>query len=322
MDQLKKQAQFIEQYIQELKLPAKPKNLYDPLNYFLSLGGKRIRPLLTLLSTELFGTRYETSIHAALAIEYFHNFSLIHDDIMDEAPLRRKKETVHKKWNNNIAILSGDVLLVVAYQELNKQNPKHLHDLLTCFNQTAIEVCEGQQLDMDFEKIDLISVEDYIEMIRLKTSVLLGCALKLGAIVADASTKNQELIYNFGVNLGIAFQIQDDYLDLFANPDTFGKQVGGDIISNKKTLLTLKAKEIMGEKEFNSFTEDLNLLSDIQKVEQAKNIFSKIGVKELVLEKRDSYFNLALNDLNKIETPTESKHNLFTIVDFLKEREV
>ena len=237
MQALVTSSQLIETAISNLDLPNSPTNLYDPLRYFMTLGGKRMRPVFTLLAAEMFGKAKEEALPAALAVELFHNFSLIHDDIMDEAPLRRKQQTVHTKWNMPIAILSGDVLLVKAYQELCKQDSRQLADLMEVFNKTAVEVCEGQQKDMDFETQEHVSLEDYIEMIRLKTSVLLGCAMELGAIVADQSIENRNLAYEFGVEIGLAFQIQDDILDLYADPEKFGKQVGGDVLSNKKTFL-------------------------------------------------------------------------------------
>jgi geranylgeranyl diphosphate synthase, type II len=322
MSQIKEISQFFEQTVQNFELPNEPKNLYQPLNYFFSLGGKRIRPLLTLLATDLFNIDYKKAIHGAMAIEFFHNFSLIHDDIMDEAPLRRKMPTVHQKWNNNIAILSGDVLLVKAYQELCKQEPRHLKTLIDLFNKTAIEVCEGQQMDMDFEKRNLVSIEEYIEMIRLKTSVLIGCSLQIGAIIADAGLKNQELIYQFGENLGIAFQIQDDLLDLFANPENFGKQVGGDIITDKKTILTLKAIELIGLNEYNRFKNENISLNNEEKVEKTKQFYAKVGVKKTVLELRNLYFQKAIESLNSIEVNETQKLPLFAIVEMLKEREV
>lgn len=322
MEQLKDYLFLLEKEIKLIDLPSQPKNLYAPLSYFFSLGGKRIRPVLTLLGAELFGEKREKAIPAALAVEYFHNFSLIHDDIMDEAPLRRKMPTVHEKWNTNIAILSGDVLLVKAYQELCKQETHQLPQLMQVFNQTAIEVCEGQQLDMDFESRTDVTIEDYIEMIRLKTSVLLGGALKLGAIVAEADAKNQTLLYDFGVNVGLAFQIQDDVLDLFANPESFGKQVGGDILADKKTILTLKTIELAGENNFLAFKNKQAKLSKEEKVSHAKSYFEEIGVKAAVLAIRDTYFEQAERALQQIEVKEENKQNLRFVMEFLKEREV
>jgi geranylgeranyl diphosphate synthase type II len=218
-----------------------PHELYDPLDYIMSLGGKRMRPVLVLLAHHLYSDNHEEVLDAAIAVETFHNFSLIHDDIMDAAPIRRGKPTVHEKWNHNTAILSGDVMLVKAYEHFVNYPKEILPELLKLFNKTAIEVCEGQQIDMMFETQTNVSVEDYIRMIELKTAVLLGCSLEIGAIVAKAPTEEAKMLYEFGRLMGIAFQLQDDYLDVYANPDKFGKQVGGDIIANKKTFLWIEA---------------------------------------------------------------------------------
>src|SRR5690606_31980665 len=214
-----------------------PKSLYDPLHYILSLGGKRIRPILTLAAAQMFSDNYKAAMPQSIAIEMFHNFSLIHDDIMDKAPLRRGKTTVHKKWNTNTAILSGDLLLIKAYEQLAQCKPNYLPEILHVFNKTATQVCEGQQFDMDFETAQTVTVNNYLEMIRLKTAVLLGCSLQIGAIIGAANQNDAQNCYTFGENLGIAFQLMDDYLDAFGNPEKFGKQVGGDILANKKTYL-------------------------------------------------------------------------------------
>lgn len=321
--ELKKLSDQLEQALKAFNLPQQPDNLYDPLRYFLSLGGKRIRPVLTLLGADLFGKEMSASINAALAIELFHNFSLIHDDIMDEAPLRRGNETVHEKWNTNIAILSGDVLLVKAYQELCKQAPQHIPELLNSFNQTAVEVCEGQQMDMDFERDITITIPQYIEMIRLKTSVLLGCALELGAIVADANVADRKALYSFGESIGIGFQIQDDLLDLYAlDAVKFGKQIGGDILSNKKTILYLKALELANEEQKERLHNLKSIANNQEKIEQAKILFEELNIKEEVKKLRDSYFDKGISELNKIEVVTEKKANLFALTTFLKDREV
>jgi len=222
---------------------ADPEGLYEPIRYILKLGGKRLRPVLTLMSAELFGGDFKQAMDAALGIELFHNFSLMHDDIMDDAPLRRGKTTVHEAWNINTAILSGDAMLILAYKCFDNYNPEVYKSLVKLFNQTALEVCEGQQLDMDFETRDSVSLDEYLKMISFKTAVLLAAGMKMGAITSGASEADEEGIYAFGKNLGIAFQIQDDYLDSFGDPKTFGKQLGGDIIENKKTFLFLKAAE-------------------------------------------------------------------------------
>lgn len=312
----------IEEEIVKIDFPSNPNNLYDPLRYFLAIGGKRMRPILTLMGSELFGSTAEKAMPSAMAIELFHNFSLIHDDIMDEAPIRRGQETVHTKWNSNIAILSGDVLLVKAYQMLAKQDPMIIADLLHVFNATAVEVCEGQQFDMDFESRNDVSIDEYIEMIRLKTSVLLGCALEMGAIIANASKQDRELIYEFGQHIGIAFQIQDDILDLYADPNKFGKQVGGDVISNKKTLLLLKAFELS-----NSFQkeklETLFLEKNPEiKISTVRNFFDSIGVREACKEIMNSHYRIALDAINKINIPSSKKEPLHHLANFLMEREV
>lgn len=310
----------IENHLISIDFPENPKNLYEPLHYFLSLGGKRLRPVLTLMAAELGGESYEKAIDAALAIEVFHNFSLIHDDIMDEAPIRRGLPTVHEKWNTNIAILSGDVLLVKAYQLLSKQQKQHLPDLLELFNKTAVEVCEGQQLDMDFESKETVSISDYIEMIRLKTSVLLGCALEFGFIISNQSNSNREKIYEFGVNLGIAFQIQDDILDLFGDPEKVGKQVGGDVKSNKKTLLYLIAEQ----KASDELKKELNQLAQLEdldsKVEKTKKLYDNLNVKEETAGYMKEYYNQAMKALDSIET-RNSKGAILEMVDFLFNRQ-
>jgi geranylgeranyl diphosphate synthase type II len=319
MKTLKDYSVIFENLLKEYQFPGAPSNLYDPLNYFMNLGGKRIRPLLTLMSVELFGSKVEEAFPSALSVEFFHNFSLIHDDIMDKAPLRRNQETVHAKWNDNIAILAGDVLLVKAYQELQKQDPKHIIKLLNIFNKTAVEVCEGQQMDMDFELRSDVSVADYIEMIRLKTSVLLGGALQMGAVIANASEKDQQLIYDFGESLGIAFQIQDDILDLYGDPKKFGKQVGGDIITNKKTYLLLKAIEKQKGNEVDSMLliEDENL-----KVKTAQDLIKVLGIYEEAQELKSYYQSNAMKSLSEITVSNESKAVLVELSDFLFNREV
>ncbi len=250
MNFLENYTKKIDKGLKEINLPEKPNNLYDPLRYFFALGGKRIRPILTLLAAEKFTAKDSRidALDAALAVEVFHNFSLVHDDIMDEAPVRRGKPTVHTKWDANIAILSGDVMLVKAYQYLNNYPAEVSKKLIDVFNKTAIEVCEGQQMDMDFEKRVSVEQDEYLKMISLKTSVLLGCALQLGAIVGGADLKAQNELYQFGLNMGVAFQIQDDLLDLYGDSTLVGKQVGGDIIANKNTLLMILARQEANEK--------------------------------------------------------------------------
>ena len=229
--------EIITSHFNTLTLEKEPNNLYEPIRYILSLGGKRLRPILTLMAAEVFDTDCQQAIQAATAVEVFHNFSLIHDDIMDDAPLRRGHETVHEKWNLNTGILSGDAMLILAYQFFETYEPNVFRELAKLFSKTALEVCEGQQYDVDFETRDDVTISEYLKMIEYKTAVLVGAAMKMGAIVAKTSQDNADAIYDFGLNLGIAFQLQDDYLDAFGNPETFGKQVGGEIIENKKTYL-------------------------------------------------------------------------------------
>jgi geranylgeranyl diphosphate synthase type II len=243
MHSINQYQEFIADYLESQYETKEPKNLYDPIHYILGLGGKRMRPVLTLMSAEVFDADYKKALPAALAVEVFHNFSLIHDDIMDDAPLRRGNVTVHEKWDINTGILSGDAMLILAYQYFEKYEPAIFRELAKLFSKTALEVCEGQQWDVDFETRTDVSIPEYLKMIQFKTAVLVAAAMKMGAIIAETSEENANLIYDFGLNLGLAFQLQDDYLDAFGNPETFGKQVGGDIIENKKTYLYLKALE-------------------------------------------------------------------------------
>ena len=322
MDSLAPYAVYLENQISSLKRADEPQNLFNPLRYFLSLGGKRMRPILTLISGEIFNIPKEKSLHAALSIELFHNFSLIHDDIMDEAPVRRGKPTIHTKWNPNVAILSGDVLYVEAYQQLANYSNQHLPVLLRRFNETAIEVCQGQQFDMDFESLETVSESEYIEMIRLKTSVLLGCALEFGAILGNQDEEIRRNIYEFGVSLGIAFQIQDDILDLYGDPELFGKQVGGDILCNKKTLLFLKAKEKAQQNGDERFMELTQMRADSHKVEQAKELFEELGAKAATLQAITDYYDQAMENLQQLETKGFKTETLRELAKFLITREL
>lgn len=309
---------YLENEISSLKLADGPHNLFNPLRYFLSLGGKRMRPVLTLLSGEIFNTPKEESVCAALSLELFHNFSLIHDDIMDEAPVRRGKPTVHHKWNSSVAILSGDALYIAAYQQLANYSDQRLPLLLQRFNETAIEVCQGQQMDMDFESLDTVSEAEYIEMIRLKTSVLLGCALEFGAIVANQEEEIRKNLYEFGVSLGIAFQIQDDFLDLYGDPELFGKQVGGDVLANKKTLLFLKAAQT-GDDRLHKL---IQMDADSQKVAYAQNLFEELGAKTATLQAMKSYYDQAMDNLKQLEEKGLDTKTLHALAQFLITREL
>ncbi len=320
MDFIKDYTLFLEKEIEAVKFPSTPSNLYNPLSYFLALGGKRMRPMATLIAGDLFGVSIEKTKFAALSIELFHNFSLIHDDIMDKAPLRRGKETVHEKWNENIAILSGDVLFVKAYELLSKNEIKYLPSLLACFNRTAIEVCEGQQLDMDFEQREDVTLDEYINMIRLKTSVLLGAAFEMGAIIGKASEKNIEKIYSFGVNLGIAFQIQDDLLDLYGEANKVGKQKGGDILADKKTILSILAKTHADESQKKEIIEIQQETNNDRKVERSLQLFEILKIKEKCINVMNNFYTLALNSLEEIET-SGSKDKFLALFKILQQRQ-
>ena len=297
---------YVESKLVNLNLPAQPVNLYEPINYFLKLGGKRIRPVLTLLSTELFGGKKEDALNAAIAVELFHNFTLIHDDIMDESSLRRGKKTVHEEWDNNIAILSGDVLFVNSYKFLQKQKASDLSDLFFSFNSMAEKLCEGQQMDMDFEKCQVVDQESYLEMIKLKTSVLLGCALGMGAIIAEASKADRELIYDFGVNIGMAFQIQDDILDLYGDSELIGKRVGGDVINNKKTILNVSAFKLANSNQRDLLFKYSEIKDEELKVSSFKKIFDELNILNYCNKLRIEYYESAVNNLKSLSVNSEN----------------
>lgn len=320
MDFLKDYTSKINKGLEDINLPQYPVNLYDPLRYFFLLGGKRIRPILTLLAAEKFDKKgLNNPINAALAVEIFHNFSLVHDDIMDEAPVRRGQQTVHKKWDQNIAILSGDVMLVKAYQYLNSYSPQISQKLIQVFNKTAIEVCEGQQMDMDFEKISKVTQEEYIRMITLKTSVLLGCALQMGAIVGGGDVQEQTDLYAYGLNMGIAFQIQDDLLDLYGDPKLVGKQVGGDIIANKNTLLMVIAKESANENQLKTL-EKLSTETNIEKkIEGIIALFNTLKVQEKCQQLMGDFYKKAEYHLSKIDV-NNSESGLWILTKQLQNR--
>ena len=244
MKNLEELGKIIEKEINNLPYPNTPALLYDPIQYIMGMKGKRIRPLLVLIAYQLFDNKVEKALSSAIAIEMFHNFTLLHDDIMDNAPIRRGNLTVHEKWDNNAAILSGDVMMIKAYQLITKNNSNNLHDILDLFSKTAIEVCEGQQLDMNFETQKNVTLGEYMKMIEYKTAVLLAASLKIGAITAGASKEDQDHLYKFGINIGLAFQLRDDLLDIFGSSEDFGKQIGGDILANKKTFLYLKSIQL------------------------------------------------------------------------------
>ena len=316
--------ELVFQYFKELSLNKEPQNLYQPIQYILSLGGKRMRPVLTLMATDVFDADCKKALAAATAVEIFHNFSLIHDDIMDDAPLRRGNQTVHEKWNINTGILSGDAMLILAYQHFEEYEPKIFRDLAKLFSKTALEVCEGQQYDVDFETKNDVTIPEYLKMIEYKTAVLVGAAMKMGAIVAETSTENANLIYDFGLNLGIAFQLQDDFLDAFGNPETFGKQVGGDIIENKKTFLYLKAKEFANAKQKKQLLQLFALKTEenIEKIATVKSIFNATGATDATKKAIEKFTIKAFETLEKIDVSSDKKAILKEFGENLMNRNV
>ncbi|MFV5697251.1 polyprenyl synthetase family protein [Flavobacterium sp. ZT3R17] len=316
--------EFISEYLQSQYEAKEPKNLYEPIHYILDLGGKRMRPVLTLMSAEVFDADYKKALPAALAVEVFHNFSLVHDDIMDDAPLRRGKQTVHEKWNINTGILSGDAMLILAYQYFEKYQPKIFRKLAKLFSKTALEVCEGQQWDVDFEVRDDVTIPEYLKMIENKTAVLVAAAMKMGAIIAKASRENANLIYDFGLNLGLAFQLQDDYLDAFGDPETFGKQVGGDIIENKKTYLYLKAVAF-SEKEQQQQLMDLFSVQpedNSDKIKAVKEIFNSSGASKATQDAIQDFTFKAFQTLDKMNISADKKAMLRAFGENLMGRKV
>jgi geranylgeranyl diphosphate synthase, type II len=307
-------------HFEQLHFPNEPASLYEPNEYFLKLGGKRVRPVLVLMGNELFDDIQSDAWQVATAIELFHNFTLIHDDIMDKAPLRRGMQTVHTKFGDNTALLAGDVMLVAAYDYLNKISLAHIHRVVQLFNKTAREVCEGQQLDIDFEKRAYVSHDEYLHMIGLKTSVLLAASLQLGAILGGAGERNQSLLYEFGRKLGIAFQVQDDYLDVFGNPEKFGKQTGGDILANKKTFLLIHALE-SGSATQNLALQELMKGNAPDKVEKVIAIFHDCKADQWALQLKNKYLDEALAHLEDIAVLSRRKIPLVALAHFLLKRE-
>lgn len=314
----------IEKKINETLFPATPAQLYDPVRYILSIGGKRIRPSLVLLGANVFDDNIEPALDAAVAIEIFHNFTLLHDDLMDNSKIRRGKETVHEKWNPNIAILSGDTMSIIANQFVSRVNPDILPDVLKVFNQTAVEVCEGQMMDMTFEKREDVSVEEYIKMIELKTSVLIAASLKIGAYIGGANHKEANEMYEYGRLLGIAFQIQDDLLDSYGDTETFGKKVGNDIVSNKKTYLMISAMEQSGKEDLDALKSWLNNkdFDPENKIREVKKIYDRYNIKALTLDKTREYFDSARAVLEKIVVSEERKIVLEAFSNTLMKRKV
>lgn len=324
MHSIQQYQEFVLEYLKSEQHDKEPRNLYEPVTYILGLGGKRIRPVLTLMSAEIFDANYKEALPAALAVEVFHNFSLIHDDIMDDAPLRRGNETVHEKWDVNTGILSGDAMLILAYQYFEQYEPAIFRNLAMLFSKTALEVCEGQQWDVDFENREDVMLTEYLKMIQYKTAVLLGAAMKMGAIIAQTSSQNANLIYDFGLHLGIAFQLQDDYLDAYGNPETFGKQVGGDIIENKKTFLYLKAMEFatFEQKEQLMHLYSIKPQDNFEKIESVKELFIETGAAAATQKAIQDYTEQAFHTLDHLEIHADKKSILRAFGENLMGRKV
>lgn len=313
----------LENYVKNIVFDLSPNSLFEPISYTLSLGGKRIRPLLTLMSANLFKDIIDDAIKPAIGIEIFHNFTLLHDDLMDDSDVRRGKAAVHKKWNANTAILSGDAMLIESYKYISSVTPAHLPQTIELFSNTAMDVCRGQQYDMDFEERPDVTELEYLDMIRLKTAVLLACSLKIGAILADAPSEDADHLYDFGINIGLAFQIKDDLLDVYGDSVTFGKNIGDDIVNNKKTFLLIKALELADA------SQKRNLLGLIfetkftnqEKIEAVKNIYNELNLKEISEEVINNYYLSALNALNKVKVEDSRKKQLASLAQNLMYRE-
>ncbi|MGQ1785593.1 MULTISPECIES: polyprenyl synthetase family protein [unclassified Saccharicrinis] len=319
---IKETQQLVNAELEKINFVTEPQELYTPIAYTLAQGGKRIRPVLCLMAAQLFGHQPEKILYPALGLEVFHNFTLLHDDIMDNAEVRRNNPTVHKKWNTNAAILSGDAMMIKAHQFVCQCDPDKLPKVIALFNAVALGVCEGQQYDMEFETRNDVTVEEYLEMIRLKTAILLAGSLKMGAILANASVHEAELIYHFGINIGLAFQLQDDFLDTFGNQDTFGKKIGGDIIANKKTFLLLTALK-KAEKEDKRNLMDWITVEDFdynEKIEAVKKIYVKLSVDTASKNKMKEYYEKAIHCLSQIDGDYSVKNELENFASKLMQR--
>ena len=318
MSSIKELSFLIEKEINSINLPDSPKNLYDPFKYILNLKGKRTRPLLSLLAYKLFNSDVKNALPVAIAIELFHNFTLIHDDIMDNAPIRRGNLTVHNKWDDNTAILSGDVMMITCYKYLQKINSEYLNAAINIFNNMAIKVCEGQQFDMDFELNKSVSISEYIKMIEYKTAELIASSLQLGSLVAGANTKDMDHMYNFGINIGLAFQLKDDLLDVFGSTESFGKQIGGDILSNKKTFLYLKAMQVADIKQKIQLEKLYSGEDSEKKIELVKDIFTKLNIEKHTVDLMKAYYTKAIKHLDAVNV--QDKSDLRYITDKLMQR--
>jgi len=319
-----KTLEIVNNYISELSYAHTPKSLYDPVEYVLTLGGKRIRPVLMLMAYNLYKENITEILSPAVGLEIYHNFTLLHDDLMDKADMRRNKPTVHKVWDDNTAILSGDTMLILAYRYVSGCSSDSLKDVLDTFTQAALEVCEGQQFDMDFEHRDNVKEEEYLEMIRLKTSVLLAAGLKMGAQLANASAEDAQYLYDFGINIGLAFQLKDDFLDVYGDPKVFGKNIGGDILCNKKTYMLIKALE-KADKEQTAALQSWLEKEDFEpkeKIEAVTTLYNQIGVKLVCENKMREYYAKGLESLSLVSVAEENKRELRAVAEHLMYREM
>ena len=315
---------IIQSGIEKIDWNKEPRGLYEPIDYVLSLGGKRIRPLLTLMACNLFSDNVQQALNTALGIEIFHNFTLLHDDIMDKADVRRGQPTVHKKWNDNTAILSGDVMQIASYRYIAGTPEKYLKQTLDLFSQTAQEICEGQQYDVDFEIRDHVTGDEYLEMIRLKTAVLLGCALKAGAWIGGAGEEDAKNLYDFGINIGLAFQLKDDLLDVYGDESTFGKKIGGDILCNKKTYLLIHALQLAKGNEASELQHWMTLsdptLADT-KIKAVTSVYNRLGVKVICEDKMEFFYSKGIANLEKVSVHNNNKHELRNLAQKLMFRQ-
>ncbi len=314
---------IITSELEQINWSKEPRGLYEPIGYVLSMGGKRIRPALTLMACNLFQDDVQTAVNTALGLEVFHNFTLLHDDIMDRADVRRGQPTVHKKWNDNTAILSGDVMQIASYQLIAKTPATYLKSVLDLFSKTAAEICEGQQYDVDFETRDVVKAEEYLEMIRLKTAVLIGCALKCGAWIGGAGDEDAQNLYNFGINIGLAFQLKDDLLDVYGDEETFGKKIGGDILCNKKTYLLIHSIELAAgetEKELKEWLKISDEKISDEKITSVTKIYNQLGVRTICEDKMHEFYTKAVANLENVSVSVSKKQELRNLASKLMSR--
>ncbi len=319
---IQKYTDIVNKALNEIEYPAEPDELYAPIRYELSLGGKRIRPVMTLMACEMFGVDFRQALAPALGVEIFHNFTLLHDDVMDHADVRRGKPTVHKVWNENAAILSGDAMQTMAFRYISKAPAFYVSEVIALFEKTAMEIYEGQQLDMNFECREDVTEGEYLNMIRLKTAVLLGCALKIGAVVAGATFFNSEKLYQFGIHIGLAFQLQDDYLDVYGDPAVFGKNIGGDILNNKKTYMLIHAMNLAQNEDRTELDKWLSVVDykPEEKISAVIALYNRLGIKRLCEEKINDYYKQAMDYLYQIEADEKDMKPMMSLATQLLKR--